>query len=895
MPDEQRIGSSFGHYRIDLKIGAGGMGEVYRAHDPKIGRDVAIKVLPALFSADEDRLRRFEQEARSAGSLNHPNILVIHEIGSHDGAPYIVSELLEGETLRDRIDGVALPQRKAIDYALQIARGLAAAHEKGIIHRDLKPENIFVTSDGRVKILDFGLAKLTAATDGDQPQTDIPTRKVSTDPGTIMGTMGYISPEQLRGQPVDNRTDIFSFGAILYEMLSGKRAFDGGSTAEIMSAILREDPPELSTTNQSVSPGLERVVQHCLEKNPEERFHSARDLAFALEALSGTTPTSLRTANLDIPSPRRMKRREGIAWVLGGLTLIGLLASLAFAFGYFGRDGSETNVVRFPVMLPENVTYDLNVETRSLSVSPDGRRLAFVAKSDGQIMIWVRPLDALTAEVLPGTEGAISPFWDPDSRYIAFFADGKLKKIEATGGSAQNLCTLPGVVEAFGSWGRNGTIIYAARSKAERGIYRVPASGGDPKLIIESGPDTLDYWVHFLPDGRHFLFVKFSRTSEQSTGVYVGSLDSAEPKLIVPAFSRAEYAPPGYLLYVRDSTLLAHEFDANELRLIGEPVAVVERIPYFDKTAWSDFSVSENGVLAHLKNIWTSQFVWFDRSGREIGQVGTAGENYGQVLSPDGQKVAMTTVDKQAGSGDIWIHDIARNTRTRFTAGDADDGNIAWSPDGRRLAFFSCCENGKSSLRLKEISDTTSTGQSPFESGFHVPSDWSSDGRFIIYKQGDPTTQSDVWVLPLFGDQKPFPLLQTQFEEKHARFSPDGRWIAFVSNESGREEVYVARFENPSEKWSISTSGGSSPRWNGNGKELFYLSSDKKLMSVSVKTGTTTFEAGVPAVLFKVDSITEDDYDVTADGQRFLINNNVAGGKSSPFTVVLNWTADLLQ
>ncbi|MGI8640310.1 MAG: protein kinase domain-containing protein [Pyrinomonadaceae bacterium] len=883
--------TKLGRYEIVSLIGAGGMGEVYSARDPKLGRDVAIKVLPAAFSADAERLRRFEQEAQAAGALNHPNILSIYDVATHDDSLYVVSELLEGETLRERLSDTSLPPRKAIDYALQIARGLAAAHEKGIVHRDIKPENLFITKDGRVKILDFGLAKLIEPKNESAAQTDVPTRIVHTNPGAVMGTAGYMSPEQVRGRAVDHRSDIFAFGAVLYEMLSGDRAFKGESAVEMLNAILKEDPPDISVTNSNVPPALERVVRHCMEKSPEERFQSARDLAFALEAVSGFSGSQTFAADVDPLPSVRQKSRERLAWITAGVMLLGLLAALPFAVSYFRRAPAETNAIRFPVSLPENARFASDVESHNLSVSPDGRRLAFVAESEGQRMVWVRSLDTLSAQSLPGTEGAISPFWSPDNRYLAFFAEGKLKKIEAAGGSVQTVCSLSGEVDAVGTWGRDGTILFVVADYEKGGIYRVAAAGGAPTLLMKNDNANTNYWLHFLPDGRHFLFSTNSEQSER-IGIYVGSIDSPETKQLVQIYTRAEYAPPGYLLYARDSTLLAQEFDANNLRLTGEPFAVVERLPYFDKTGWAEFSVSENGVLAYLSNTLTSRLVWFDRGGREMEQIGAAGEHYGQRFSPDGQKLAMVTVDKQTGSGDLWIHDIARDTRTRFTVGASDDSEPVWSPDGRRLAFFSCCESGKSSLRIKDLSDTTSSGQSPFQSGFNAPFDWSSDGRFIIYSQNEPTTQRDMWVLPLFEEQKPFPFLQTQFDERDARFSPDGRWVAFISNESGREEIYVTRFDQPGEKWRISTAGGRSPRWRRDGKELFYLAADKKLMSVAVK-GAATFEAGTPIALFKIDSIIEGDYEVTADGQRFLINSSVTGTQSLPFTVVLNWTADL--
>src|SRR3989449_1428396 len=489
-------GTKLGPYEIVSPLGAGGMGEVYRARDTRLGRDVAVKVLPSSFSADADRLHRFEQEACAAGALNHPNILIVHDIGNHDGSPYVVSELLEGETLRERMGGAAQPQRKAIDYALQVAHGLAAAHEKRIVHRDLKPDNIFITKDGRVKILDFGIAKLTQV-EGAEAQTDIPMRRVDTGPGVVMGTVGYMSPEQVRGQKVDHRSDIFSFGAILYEMLSGRRAFHRESTADTISAILKEHPPDLSETNQRISPALERLVNHCLEKNPEERFHSASDLAFALEALSGSTATSAQTVAMPAFGPRWFKRRELIAWAVAG---IAILIAVALTISHFRRPPTESRAVRLFVPPPEKASFG------SFAISPDGLRLAFVATdASGKTLLWIRPLDSINARPLPGTEEALYPFWSPDSRFIGFFAGGKLKKTEVTGVPAQPLCNA--AIPLGGTWRRAGAIVFEPSPTGP--LYRVSAAGGEPTPVTtldKSRQETSHRWPYFLPDGRHFLY-----------------------------------------------------------------------------------------------------------------------------------------------------------------------------------------------------------------------------------------------------------------------------------------------------------------------------------------------------------------------------------------------------
>jgi eukaryotic-like serine/threonine-protein kinase len=671
-------GAYLSRYEIRLLLGAGGMGEVYRAKDPKLNRDVAIKVLPAAYSADAERLHRFEQEASAAGALNHPNILAIYDVATHQGAPYVVSELLEGETLRERLNGAALPARKALDYALQIARGLAAAHEKGIVHRDLKPENLFITKDGRVKILDFGLAKLIEPKGGTEGQTGVTTRTLQTGAGVVMGTAGYMSPEQVRGQAVDQRSDIFSFGAVLYEMLAGRRAFHGNSQVETLNAILKEDPPEISTANNPVAPAAERILRRCLEKNPDERFQSTRDLTFTIEGLTGHSGTSVAT--LDAIRP---KSRERLALIIVSTCLLISLAAISFVIARLARAPVEINTVRFSVPLPEKAVLANDVEQHNLSISPDARYLAFVAASGGQKMLWVRPLDALSARPLAGTENSISPFWSPDSRVIGFFANGKLKKIEASGGPAQTVCDVP-EGDNTATWGRSGVILFDVNKADFRGVYRVAASGGVAVPALKT-PLFPPFWVHFLPDGRHFFH---SGEAEQGKdkGVYVASLDSSDSKLVLPGvLSRVEYAPPGFLLYVREGNLLAQPFDAAALRTTGEPQLVVEQLPYFD-TGWAEFSVSENGALAYQTAHSITRLVWLDRTGRELGSVGEPAEHSGLRLSPDEKRVAVGISDARTGIGDLWIYDLPRNTRTRFGFNPEDDGCFIWSPNGRRAA-----------------------------------------------------------------------------------------------------------------------------------------------------------------------------------------------------------------
>src|SRR5438552_3735340 len=585
-------GTKLGRYEIRAKIGEGGMGEVYRARDTQLGRDVAVKVLPSTYSVDEHRLSRFEQEASAASALNHPNILIVHDIGSHEGSPYVVSELLEGETLRKRISGAPLAQRRAIEYALKIANGLAAAHEKGIVHRDLKPDNIFITKDGRVKILDFGIAKLTQA-DATRSQTDIPTRRVDTGPGVVMGTVGYMSPEQVRGQAVDHRSDIFSFGAILYEMLSGRRAFHGESAADTMSAILKEDPPDLSDTNQNISPALERLVNHCLEKNPESRFHSASDLAFALEAISGSSGASDQTMMAMTSLPLRERIRKQLPWIIAALLALALIAALPFVFLYLrSAPASRPNVVRAMIPPPENAHL---LYFNQMAVSPDGLRLAFVAiGANGVTSLWLRPLGAFSTQPLTGTEGASYPFWSPDSRFIGFFADGKLKKIDAAGGPPQTLCDAPS--GRGGTWNRDGVIVFAPDLYSV--LYRVSAAGGAPAPLPldQSRKEKVQHFPCFLPDGRHFLYrggVTSAYARDKGNGIYLGSLDSSEAKLILNDDTYAIYAS-GHLLFWRDWALMAQPVDAQDLQLSAEAVPIAEQVQMNLTEIRAVFSASEN-------------------------------------------------------------------------------------------------------------------------------------------------------------------------------------------------------------------------------------------------------------------------------------------------------------
>ena len=875
-----------GRYEIRSKIGEGGMGEVYRARDEKLNRDVAIKVLPADLSENAERLHRFEQEAEAAGALNHPNILAVYDVGVHDGAPYVVSELLEGETLRDLLDERQPATRKSIDYAVQLAHGLAAAHDKGIVHRDIKPDNIFITRDERVKILDFGLAKLAQPTGEDVAQTEIATRKVRTDPGTVMGTVGYMSPEQVRGQPVDHRTDIFSFGAVLYEMLSRRRAFRGDSAIETLNAILKEEPPELSTSNPNVAPALERVVWHCLEKQPERRFQSANDIAFALESLSGVTSHSsqqtLLTVSAPVSSPQTWTR-ERFVWVGICVMLIAAMAALVFALLTRSQPGGQP--VRLALTISDKATLPARV-----TVSPDGSRVAFLAdNAEGKRLLWVRSMDSLSAQPLIGTEDASAPFWSPDSRSIGYFANGKLFKVEAAGGRSQALCEV--LETSGGTWNRDGVILFGGPG----GLYRVSAQGGTPALATKIDPtEEAHRWPYFLPDGRDFVFLGDAPTTENHH-IRVGSLDSQETQILFGAVTRIAYAPPGFLLYVSQGALVAQPFDPKKLKVTGESTVVAERIASVGPNHEFDFSVSDNGVLAYQTGSIQSQLAWFDRTGKKLQTVGDPDAYASVAISPDGQRAAVGMLDVDGRNSDIWLLDLSRGSKSRLTFDPHSDGGPVWSPDGTQLAFFSNRSPDAHQNLFLITASAAGVDQLLLQSDSDdIPTSWSRDGQSILFTRYGKM-RAGVWLMPLSGDRQPKPLFQSQaFDQGAAVFSPNGRFVAYTSNESGRWEVYVQSFPPSADKLMVSSTGGALPLWRDDGKELFYLTEDGRVMSADIKSGAK-LESSVPQQLFQTRIKFADDYPyaINPDGSRFLINIPAETNDTAPMIVVLNWTATL--
>jgi serine/threonine protein kinase len=929
-----QAGQAIGHYIVLAALGVGGMGEVYLAEDIRLQRKVALKLLPAWLAHDRDRLRRFEKEASAASVLNHPHILTIYEIGQVDGKPFIAAEFVDGETLRQWRAGRLVQSGDVLTVAEQVASALAAAHEAGIVHRDLKPENIMVRRDGYVKVVDFGLAKWTTLHADSTPALAPGRNTTETPPGMVLGTVRYISPEQARGLQVDARTDLWSLGVVLYEMLTGRVPFEGPTPSDVLAAILEQEPVPVSRHAIEVPETLAWIVTKALAKEREERYQTAREMladmrrlrqrleaAAALEralpppsdrsATGAANRPACALAHADpMPPPMTVEHlaREVKGYkrrtILTQAVLVIAAAGVAFerytsAKRQQSRPTAVSSSTRFTIALPE---YMRLTGSESPVISPDGRHLVFSALSPqgSPVLLWLRPLDALEPQPLHGTEGASSPFWSPDSRFIGFFDHRKLKTVAISGGPIQTLASVS-ASHGDGTWNRDGVILFAP-SHTE-GLFRVPASGGavTPVTTLDTSRQEIRHmYPSFLPKGRHFIYLVESAQQEH-TGMYVGSLDSKETKRVLDIRERAVYAPPGYLLFTRQRTLMAQPFDAHRLQVTGETFPIAERMGHPISPSGLPFSVSETGALAYQELASEHrQLVWLHRGGTQRGSVGQASAQSTVILSPDEKRVAVVRDDLQTASRGIWIADLTHGTSRRLTSNDGWDWYPVWSPDGSRIVFASNREGGYN-LYHKPASGTGSDAVLFYSMDWKYPIDWSADGRNIVYQVATTKTHSDLWVLPLSRERKPFPFMQTEFTEEHPQFSPDGRWLAYTSNESGTPEIYVQNFPASSGKWQVSTRGGSHPRWRGDGKELFYLDvHGKQLMAATIKGDSRTFKADVPVALFDVhvgrfhSGIFAGmyQYDVTADGQRFLVNTMVEAS-SPPITVVLNWAAGL--
>jgi len=885
------------------------MGEVYRAKDSKLGRDVAIKVLPEAFARNAERMARFQREAKVLASLDHPNIASIYGLEDSGGTRALVMQLVEGPTLADRIKAGPIPVDEAVRIARQIADGLEYAHERGIIHRDLKPANVKVTNDDAVKVLDFGLAK---ALESDPSSIDISTSptisRMATQQGVLLGTAAYMSPEQAKAKSVDRRADIWAFGCVLYEMLTGKMAFSGETVTDTLAAVVMKEP------DWSLLPGatpmrVRVLLERCLQKDPKQRLRDIGDARISLdEVLSGAPEPALGPD----ASGAKPRRQRVLPWAFVAVSVTIAFAALGWAYMHVASGRTvATEPMRFQVSQPEKA---FPAYSGVFALSPDGRNLAFFAtSSDGAYRVWVRTLDSLEARPLVDSVSPQAPpfFWSQDSRYITFDAGGKLKKIDVSGGPAETLCDVSGLAVG-GSWNREGVIIFG---RAPGTLMRVSANGGPAAPVTALDPSRGDLFHDFpifLPDGRHFIY-RVTSSKAGKSGVYVGSLDvkpqEQDPTQLLATDFAAVYVPPlgllkGQLLFVRDGTLMTQPFDADRLELAGEAIAVAEGLGFY--RSFSFFSASANGVLAYRTGgAGVSQLTWYDREGKILSTVGDPGTYLTVTLSPDGHRAAVGRLVPQASNPSIWLVDLLRGTSTRFTFGLSSVNVGTWSPDGSRIVFDSSPTfNGISDLYQKLASganDEEPLLRSDLASKF--PTSWSRDGRFLLYT-AQAATRS-LWVLPLGGERKPFPFLQTTSNNYDGEISPDQRWVAYVSDETGPDEIYVRTFSpdskvtasNTSGKWLISVNGGSQPRWRGDGKELYYLAPDGHLMAVEIAT-SPMFRAGVPKALFQTPPRSVDisammrEWDLTSDGKRFLFPAPAAQ-TTAPFTVVLNWQAAL--
>jgi len=878
-------GTKLGPYEIQSPLGAGGMGEVYRARDTRLGRDVALKILPESFARESDRLHRFEQEARAVAALNHPNILAIFDTGQNNGSPFLVSELLEGETMRSVLDRGAVQQRKTIDYGVQIAQGLAAAHEKGIVHRDLKPENIFVNKDARIKILDFGLAKLAPKTGADANGVTLTSSHTAA--GVVMGTASYMAPEQVRGDAADPRTDIFAFGAILYEMLSAKRAFRRDTPAETMTAVLKEDPPELSDPGHAVSPALDRIVRRCLEKDPEQRFQSAKDLSFALSALSGTDASG---------AARIAETHRKVPVLLGAAVVVALAIGSGVTWFTVRRPVLTTLTTRMEFAIP------VPGEVSHMALSADGSMLAFVSPEEksGLPMISVQRIGSPTVTQLPGTQGASFPFWSPDGANLAFFANGKLQKLSVSGGVPQLLANVQSA--RGGSWGSRGVIIYAPDSGST--IWRVNADGSGVAQVtdlIHTDQDQTHRWPVFLPDGNRFLFwagnfgnLKDDRVS----GIYASSVEGKERKLVTLCHSSFDL-DSSHLFYADDAQhLVSVEFDSSNAAISGNPTLVANAVGFQPSTYWVALTASENGTLVYDTRTGAalSALTWMDRAGKELGHIGEPGVMANPMISPDGSRVVVDISDQKANNVDIWL-ESTMGGNSRFTFDPAEEVTGVWSRDGKTLAYRSAGGSaGFGSILLKPA-----TGLEREKMLFKVqvsddivPNSWSPGDQQILCTHQAVTGRHLELVPSAGGNSTPF---QTgPGNQNNGQISADGKWVAYESDESGNWEIYVTTFPGAAGKWQVSRGGGTEPRWRGDGKEIFYLGPMGMLTAVPVST-VGTFSTGTPTPLFQfhgrapISSTDVFSYDVIKDGKRFLVNRYVKPDRVTPLTIVLNAAA----
>jgi predicted Ser/Thr protein kinase len=868
-------GSRVGVYEVIAPLGAGGMGEVYRARDSKLQRDVAIKVLIAAVADDADRLARFNREAQVLASLNHPNIAAIY--GFEDSA--IVMELVEGPTLADRLQTGAMPLDEAVEVAKQLCDALSVAHEAGIIHRDLKPANIKIRPDGTVKVLDFGLAKALDPVGGSAIVSNSPTLSIhATQHGLILGTAAYMAPEQARGRAVDRRADIWAFGVVLFEMLSGKRAFEGDDVSITLAAVLK-DELDWKVLPANVPPSVRRLLHRCLRKDPRRRLSSIGDARLELDDVG--SPDDLVSSFPVIP----MRSSSRIPWAVAA-------AAIAVAVSVVGlwqpwRASAGAPAMVFEIPAPEGAT----TWGSQMQVSPDERHIVTrVGLGGGRAMLWIRSLDRTAAKEIPGTSGGSFPFWSPDSKSVGFFANGKLHRVDIDGGAPVVLADAQQA--RGGTWNRRGDIVFAPAGSGP--LFRVSSNGG-PSVQISSldasRSETAHRFPRFLPDDGQFVYHAISSQPDR-TGIYLAGLEGSPPTLLVASLLRPEFVAPDLLVYLRDSRLFAQRVDLASRAMSGEPIQIGQGISANSADANAALSITRN-LLAFVPgdNTDRRQLMWMGADGKPGSMIGAEGLYNNPRLAPDGSRLAVYLPD---GGGDLWIYDLERATNTRFTFDPASDNEPLWSPDGSRIAFVSDRDGGVFNLYEKNAGGAGEDRLLLKTATNKTLTDWSPDGRYLLYQEIGPQTQSDLWALPLFGDRKPFPVLNTRFAERAGAFSPDGGWVAYHSDESGINQVYVQTFPVSGSKWQVSTVRGSNVRWSPDGKRLFYDSTGQMMAVDVIEAGGGRFRAGVPKLLFAgLQALSPHNYDVAGDGTRFVVvttPGNIAT-TVAPINVVMNWPA----
>lgn len=896
-------GTKLGPYEVESALGAGGMGEVYRGRDTRLERTIAIKILPAHLSSSAELRARFEREARAISSLNHPHICQLYDVGSQDGTSFLVMEFLEGESLADRLRKGPLPLKQALELGIQIAEALATAHRAGILHRDLKPANVMLTATG-AKLLDFGLAKNSptlggvsgAASSGMTPSTPTVTiaelsspAKALTQRGTVVGTFQYIAPELVQGVEADARSDVFSLGCVLYEMVTGRRAFEGKSQLSVLTAILERDPEPVSELQPTSPAALDHLIKTCLEKDPEERVQTAQDVKLQLKWVAGGgAPQGTVTA---------APKRPVLWWAVAG---IAALIAVASSVAYVQLASRRSPVVRSLILPPAGTSFVTTVPASGpVTISPDGARLAFTARDDkGKVLLYVRALNSVTTQALAGTEDAMYPFWSADSRDIGFFAEGKVKRVNASGGPVHSLCDASN--GRGGAWNKDGVILFTPTAQAQ--LLRVAATGGTPEpasQIDVAHSQNSHRWPHFLPDQQHYLFWGRSSLGAAEQSIFVGSLGSMEAKKVLAGVSTATYAS-GYLLFLRDQALLAQAFDTRRLELTGDAVPIAEHIAVNGATGVPEFSASETGTLTYQTGEATGAWdlLWFGRDGKALGALAQQERYYYPALSPDNSQVAVSLFNGSQGTADLWALDLKRGTKSRLTFGPGTALTATWSVDGKML-YYASNPKGPSQIYAK-ATDGSGPEQVALQDSEASETPWSfsPDGQYLVFGRrllNDPKGNIDLWVLPLSGDRKPFPIVQSAFADTNAQVSPSGKWMVYQNNESGRTEVYITAFPGGGARWQVSTSGGVEGRWRGDGKELYFLDPSDTVMAVDVETAGGTPKLGVPHALFQAMGVQRQvgSYVVTKDGKKFLINSGSTKQGSEPLTLVTNWMEDL--